>query len=165
MELIFLFDKFVQICNKPVWAKMAAGKVSSIYFGVPMIITMFTSYLKSPEFIPLIYTVWDLVLSSGFYSLLKAKFQILKLQENVILELMDLELIVALKNLEKAPFETANYSNVELDEEIVEEELSKKKILGCALDEKKIRRLVKHYRIVHQPLVKFWSVNIKKASG
>lgn len=160
MEMIFLSDKLFQITNQEVWQMLQSGQMSSIHFSVPLIITVFTTYVKEERNFDLIYTIWDLFLTEGFLSVLKAQLCILKIQEKFMEQVESDMMLMAMKNFEKTPFSVPRYLKIE--DEIIDVlfgKLTKQKILEEKVDESSFDRLVKHYWKIHQPILKFWSEN------
>jgi hypothetical protein len=161
MELIFLSDKLIQISNNTVWKKLHKNQISSMMFSVPLIITMFTTYVKIPSNYPFIYTVWDIFLSQGFLGILKAQLCVLKGQEQDLAELDNDSVLMAMKSIEKDPYCVTRFRGLEEEFEERSRFLTKEKIIGYNVDKESYRRLIEHYWIVHQPILKFWSENYR----
>jgi len=162
MELIFLSDKLIQISNSNVWKKLQTNQMSSMMFSVPLIITMFTTYVKIPANYPFVYKVWDIFLVQGFLGVLKAQLCVLKNQEEDLLQLDSDSVLMAMKGIEKDPFCISRFREVdEVDINGKYELLSKKNIIEYNVDKESYRRLLEHYWVVHQPILKFWSENYK----
>ena len=158
MELIFLSDKLFQITNKRVWNLLQNGQMSSIHFSVPLIITIFTTYIKNEENFPLIYKIWDLFLVDGFISVLKTQNCILRIQEDFLQQVEEDMMLVAMKNFEKCPFSVPSFLNTENGIiEILSKKLTKKLINEEGIDQSMFERLLKHYLKIHQPILQFWS--------
>lgn len=158
MELIFLSDKLFQITNQNIWNMLQNGQMSSIHFSVPLIITIFTTYIKEKKNFPLVYKIWDLFIADGFISVLKTQLCVLRVQESCIGQVEEDMMLMAMKNFEKTPFSVPRF--LEIEEEIIEvlfNKLTKKNILEEGVDENMFDRLLKHYWKIHQPILKFWS--------
>ena len=160
IKLIFLCDKLMQICNGIVWKKLEASEVSTIHFGVPCLITIYTTLLKIQDFnsLYLISEIWDLFLAQGYRSLIKSILYCLELQQSHILDVDPDNLFLAMKDLEKDPMSVMKFKKVE-NRAIIDSYLfiNKEHINDFEIDPKTFERLCAHYERIHKPILKFWS--------
>lgn len=165
MEFVFLNDKFLQMTNKRIWKKYQQSQVSTLHFGVSALITVFAIFIKKKRNYPLINTAWDLVLSGGFVEQMKLMMYILKLQETSIIDLPLEKVLMGHQKFDKNPFSILYYANERLTGKDVEKMVCsiKKKIVHkkIKITNGMFERLVSHYYKVHQPILNFWSLNVK----
>lgn len=79
MEMIFLSDKLLEIITPEIMNKLKSGSMSSIHFSVSLLITMFSTLIKDPQYFPIVYRVWDLFLIDGFVAVLKSQLHVLNI--------------------------------------------------------------------------------------
>lgn len=160
IKLIFLSDKLIQICNGRIWNKFKGSDVSTIHFGVPCLITAFTTFLKSNNFdsFGIVCQIWDLFLAEGYLSIIKAMLYLLELQQSHILRVDTENLFLGIKDLEKEPLSIMRY--LKIKEATIKETygfVTKKHIKEFEIDKVVFKKLSEHYEQIHKPILKFWS--------
>lgn len=104
VKLLFVVDKLLQRSYPDIWKKLSKGGVSAIHFSVPMLITVFTSMIKSKDAYDYIADIWDVVIARGMHSVVKALLLLLEVQQSHLMSLSHEDLLTVMKNVEKDPF-------------------------------------------------------------
>jgi Rab-GTPase-TBC domain len=104
VRLLFVVDKLLHRIYPTMWHKLAKGGVTSIHFCVPMLITLFTSMIKSEDAYAYIADIWDAVVARGMYPVVKALLLLLEVQQSHLMSLSHEDLLLVMKNVEKDPF-------------------------------------------------------------
>jgi len=159
LELLFLADKLMQKTNGLVWNKLYNSELTSIHFAVSCFMTVFTSTMKSESDLVTQVTkkIWDIFLTGGFLAVIKTLLFLIDQQKDNIYKLDSIELLMGIKNLETHPFHILVY--IGIDPKIIELKLkrfNKSIINGYEIEESFFKRLMRHYQLIHKPILSFW---------
>ncbi len=158
VRLIWINDKLMQIHSAGLWDRLRSGGVSSIHFAVPNIITLFASLVKNSERKEFVYEIWDVMLASGLYSILKTLTFVLEMQKLFIEEVDPDLLLLAMKDVESDPFSLL--AHAESDTETVRAymgQLHKKNIRDVKPNPRTYLNLAKFYDEVVCEISDFWA--------
>jgi Rab-GTPase-TBC domain len=158
VRLIWINDKLMQIHSSGLWDRLRNGGVSSIHFAVPNIITLFASLVKKSDRKEFIFEIWDVMLASGLYSILKTLTFVLEMQKIFIDEIDPELLLLAMKDVESDPFSLLAHAESEpATIRAYMAQLNKKNMRDVKPNPRTYLSLAKFYDEVVSEIAEFWA--------
>ena len=157
MRLIWTTDRMLEAITPSLSEKLRTAQVSAIHFATPNILTLLSALVKSKETIPLIYDIWDLMLSGGINSVYLTLIYLLDVQKAYIMNVEEDELLGAMKNVDSDPF--AILRSAGLQEKVVEKclsHLNKKNLRAIDYDRTVFSKVDAFYEKYVKQMQEFW---------
>ena len=157
MRLIWTTDRMLEAITPSLSEKLRAAQVSAIHFATPNILTLLSSLVKTKETTPLVYDIWDLMLSGGINSVYLTLIYLLDVQKAYIMNVDEDELLEAMKNVDSDPF--AILRSAGLEEKVVEKclaHLNKRNLRAIDYDRTVFRKIDAFYEKFVKQMQEFW---------
>lgn len=158
-EFIYKFEKYLEIKASKVFLKFRRSKTSPIHFVIPILITLFTSFMKGGDvYLPFVAKIWDIVLVKNLEFMIFILFKLLKLQEIGILKMDNDKVLENLGKFEASPIVICDDEEKEgkFLELVNEGIFSKEKMLTGDLDIDVMEKLQFYLRHVRRVVKDFW---------